>query len=437
MKLTIDFIILQFANSCLMVYTFLLFFSSFAGRRFNGKKHWIFTLLIIATFTSVLLFVENKIINVFLLVCLTILISSLYTLKWYNTLLLSLLGYVLGTLSEFITSSLFAVLFSLDIKTTAEGPFLILGILFSKFLTFIIVFFIRFKKQKVLYNNSLKKTLIIFLIPCATIVVLLLQYHYFMVVPELKTTSVLMTLLSYIFLISSNIIVLDILEHLYQDAEKENQLRFAEKVIESQSVQYNQLLEHNKNIQRLRHDYKNALMGLISELEQENYTQAISDLKSQLDKLQLPYNSAYPIGIIGTILNEKNEVATQNGIQIDFSHSELSQIRISEMDLAIILGNALDNAIEATQKLSEDNNNRFISVLIKVLNNQIVIVIKNPVAANVDVNNLTTTKNNSERHGFGLISMRNLVSKYEGEIALSCEDCIFQVHMVLRNQTLE
>lgn len=436
MKLTIDFIILQLANSCLMVYTFLLFFSSFASRRFNGKKHWIFTLLIIATFTSVLLFVENKIINVFLLVCLTILISSLYTLKWYNTLLLSLLGYVLGTLSEFITSSLFAVLFSLDIKTTAEGPFLILGILFSKFLTFIIVFFIRFKKQKVLYNNSLKKTLIIFLIPCATIVVLLLQYHYFMVVPELKTTSVLMTLLSYIFLISSNIIVLDILEHLYQDAEKENQLRFAEKVIESQSVQYNQLLEHNKNIQRLRHDYKNALMGLISELEQENYTQAISALKGQLDKIQLPYNSAYPIGIIGTILNEKTEAATQNGIQINFSHSELSQIRISEMDLAIILGNALDNAIEATQKLSEDNN-RFISVLIKVLNNQIVIVIKNPVVANVDVNNLTTTKNNSEQHGFGLISMRNLVSKYKGEIILSCEDLIFQVHMVLRNQISE
>lgn len=436
MKLTIDFIILQLANSCLMVYTFLLFFSSFANRRFTGKKHWLFTSLIIIIFTTVLLFIENKIINVFFLVSLTMLISSLYTLKWHSVLLLSLLGYVLGTLSEFITSSIFAFVFSTDIKTTTEGPFLILGILLSKFLTFLMVLFIRLKKQKVLYNTSLKKALVIILIPCSTIVVLLLQYHYFMLLPSLKTTSVLMALLSYIFLIFSNIIVLDILEHLYQDAEKESRLIFSEKVIESQSVQYNRLLEHNKNVQRLRHDYKNALVGLISELEQENYTQAISDLRSQLDKLQLPYNSAYPIGIIGTILNEKTDVATQNGIQIDFSLSELSQIHISEMDLAVILGNALDNAIEATQKLPKDID-RSVSVLIKVLNKQLVIVIKNPVVASVDVNNLTTTKNIPEQHGFGLISMKNLVSKYEGEIMLSCENLIFQVHIVLRNQTPE
>lgn len=435
MKLTIDFIILQLANSCLMVYTFLLFFGSFATKRFSHKRHLLFSFIIITAFSAVLLFVNNKIISVPLLVCLTVLISRLFNLKWYNSLLLSLLGYVLGMLSEFITSATFAVVFSVDIKTTAEGPFLTFGILFSKFLTFFMVLFIRFKKQKVLYSHSLKKTLIIFLIPCSTIVVLLLQYYFFMTVPVLKPTSVLMTLLSYIFLIFSNIIVLDILEHLYQDAEKESQLAFAKKVIASQCGQYNQLLEHNKNIQRLRHDYKNALMGLISELEQENYTQAISDLKNQLDKLQLPYNSVYPIGIVGTILNAKNEVATQNGIQIDFSHSELSQIHISEMDLAIILGNALDNAIEATQKLPEGN--RFISILIKVLNNQIVIVVKNPVVSDVDINNLTTTKNNSKQHGFGLISMKNLVSKYGGEIMLSCEDRIFQVHMVLRNQISE
>ena len=313
MKLTIDFIILQLANSCLMVYTFLLFFSSFANRRFCGKRHWIFTLLIVTTFTSVLLSVENKIINVFLLVCLTILISSLYTLRWFNALLLSLLGYVLGTLSEFITSSLFAILFSVDTQTTLEGPFYILGMLLSKFLTFFMVFFIRFNRKKTLYSMSLKKILIIVLIPCSTVIILLLQYHYFTILPALSSHTVIPMLLSYIFLISSNIIVLDILDHLYQDAEKESQLNFARKIINSQCEQYNQLLEHNKNIQRLRHDYKNSLIGLISELEQKNYTQALSDLKSQLDTLQPPYNSSYPIGIIGAILNAKTETAKQNG----------------------------------------------------------------------------------------------------------------------------
>lgn len=436
MKLTIDFIILQLANSCLMVYTFLLFFSSFSNRRFYGKKHWLFAFLIVVAFSITLLFVANKIISVALILGLIALISSLFVLKWYNAFLLSLLGYVLGTLSEIVTALVFSMLFGVDIQTATKGHFYVLGILLSKFLTFLTIVFIRIKKQRSLYAGSTKKMLVVILIPCSTIVIILLQYYYFMLVPASYSTSILPALLCYIFLISSNVLVLDLIEHLYQDAEKESQLAFAKKVIDSQSEQYNQLLDHNKNIQRLRHDYKNALMGLISEIEQENYAQAVLDLKGQLDKIQLPYNSSYPIGIIGTILNAKTEIALQNGIQIDFSHSELSQIKVSEMDLAIILGNALDNAIEATQKLPKDHD-RSISILIKVLNNQIVMIIKNPVVANVDPSNLTTTKNNYDQHGFGVISMKNLVSKYGGEIMLSCEDRIFQVHMVLRNQTIE
>lgn len=428
-------IILNIVNAALMVYTFNLFFGSFANKRTKAGTHITCCILIAVIFTISLCVVENRMMNLAVMLLLTVILSQFFEFKWYVGILLSILGYVLGSLSEFITSATLSVIFSVDIKSTIEGTFYIVGFLLSKFIFFLIIASIRIKKKKILLSGSPKRLLVIILIPCSTLAVLLLQYYYFVRISGTDTASSLLMLLCYVFLISSNVMVLNLLEHLYQDAEKEKQLEFAKKLLDSQANQYEQLLEHNKSILKLRHDHKNFLLGLISEIKNNNIDGALDSLNEQCEIFKLPYNEASPNGIIGTIVNAKHELARSKGIEIDFSHSELQKIQISEIDMAIILGNALDNAIEAVEQIN-DPELKTISLLIKVHNNQIVIVIKNKVLENIDTENLKTTKKNSAQHGFGILSIKNLVKKYNGEASFSCVDKTFQVYITMNNKNL-
>ncbi len=427
-------IILNIVNATLMVYIFLLFFNTFSQRRFNKAIHFPLILAIIVCFSLVLIFVENKIINTAFLFAITLITSQLYKNKWYNSILLSFLSYALGVVAEILTTALLSVVFSINTQTAVEGPFFIMGLLISKFIMYLIIFFMRIKKKKILFSGSLKKLPIIISIPCSTIVILLLQYYYFMAIPATKNTSTLPALLCYVFLIFSNILVLDILEHIYEDIEKENQLSFAKKLIDSQSEQYKQLLNHNQNVLKIHHDHKNFLLGIISEIEQNNIDSVLNSLKEQCDVLKSPYNESSPIGVIGTVVNSKNQLAQSKGITINFYHNELKNIQMSEIDFAIILGNALDNAIEAADKIKEPND-RKVSLTIKLHNNQTIIVVKNKAPTDIDIDNLKTTKTDTDYHGFGILSIKNLVEKHDGNVMFSCENNIFQIYIVLKNES--
>ena len=431
--MTLTDIILNVVNAALMVYTFNLFFSSFANKRMNTAPHVLCAVAVAVIFTLSLCFIYNKVLNLAVMLVLTFIISQLFEFKWYSGILLSFLGYVLGSLSEFIASATLSVLFSVDIKSTIEDSFYIVGFLLSKFIFFLIISLIRIKRKKLSLFGSPKRLLVIILIPSSTLAVLLLQY-YFVIIPNADTVASLPMLLCYVFLISANVIVFDLLEHLYQDTEKENQLEFAKKLIHSQADQYEQLLEYNKSILKMRHDHKNFLLGLISEIKNNNIDTILSSLNNRCESLKLPYHEASSGGIIGTIVNAKNQLARSKGIEIEFSHSELQKIQIPEIDMAIILGNALDNAIEAAEQITAPEQ-KTVSLLIKVHNNQIVIVVKNKVRENVDTEKLKTAKKNPEQHGFGILSIKELVKKYNGEASFSCADKTFQVYITMNNKT--
>jgi sensor histidine kinase regulating citrate/malate metabolism len=107
-------------------------------------------------------------------------------------------------------------------------------------------------------------------------------------------------------------------------------------------------------------------------------------------------------------------------------------VSISSIDLSIIIGNALDNAIEAASKLKEDSEKE-IFVLVKHHQNNIIIVIKNRFEGEVDANCLSTTKSDQLNHGFGIPEIKQLAAKYGGVVAISCEDRTFELRIVLRN----
>lgn len=93
--------------------------------------------------------------------------------------------------------------------------------------------------------------------------------------------------------------------------------------------------------------------------------------------------------------------------------------------MCTILANALDNALEAIDKMNSDNT---ISVESFVKNNSFFLNISNPVKENVRIsknNTIRTTKKNSSEHGIGSKNIQRVVKKYNGALTLSCENLVF------------
>ena len=109
-------------------------------------------------------------------------------------------------------------------------------------------------------------------------------------------------------------------------------------------------------------------------------------------------------------------------------------MNIDSVDIAILLGNALDNAIEATAKLT-DKRIKNILLMIILKGNDLNIIIKNPVEYDVNTDHLISNKKDKRFHGYGIINMKTVVDKYKGSLIFTCQDNIFRTTIILPNES--
>ena len=99
---------------------------------------------------------------------------------------------------------------------------------------------------------------------------------------------------------------------------------------------------------------------------------------------------------------------------------------LTPVDLCIIFGNTLDNAIEACLKIDNDKV-KSIYVTVKQNNDYIFVTFTNPTFENDEIKNNTiaTSKDNHDIHGIGIYSIKQVLKKYDGHINLHCENNLF------------
>ena len=193
------------------------------------------------------------------------------------------------------------------------------------------------------------------------------------------------------------------------------------------------LLRNNEEILKLKHDYRNFIIGILTEMKNQNYKTIEERLAEQVDTLsEFSGGTISGNSIIDTVLSYKISLAKAKNIDVLFKHKNLHNICVSGIDMAILLGNALDNAIEAVEQI-EAQELKYIEVFAQVKNEQIFITVKNPVKNNVDVDNLQTSKKNSFSHGYGILNMRSIAKKYDDSFTFDCEKNVFGTYIILKN----
>ncbi len=180
---------------------------------------------------------------------------------------------------------------------------------------------------------------------------------------------------------------------------------------------------HKKNdelLREVRHDLKNHTLSLEHLIKSGKYEEALKYLNNLRQEYMIS-KSYIQTGndILDGILAQKLGTAEKEGISVSVT-ADFSYIKnIAGADLCIIFGNLLDNAVEACKILKDEL--RYINIRANVLGDMVIYTIENSCDPELSFHGglPSTTKKEARRHGIGLHSVKRIVLKNNGEIALS------------------
>ncbi len=212
--------------------------------------------------------------------------------------------------------------------------------------------------------------------------------------------------------------------------------RYSDKKLESYQndllqKHYNEVENMYRQMRGWRHDYKNHIAAMKIHLQQGNY-ELLGNYLNELNEDLTNVDTVLKTGnvMVDAILNSKISLAESKNINVDATAKVPEKIRVSDTDVCVIIGNLLDNAIEACCKL-EDCDKRFIRIYIGLLKQQLYISVSNSVGGEIRKSGKTyfTTKN--ENHGFGLKRIDKIVSGYGGYINRQDETDVFATEIMI------
>ena len=186
-----------------------------------------------------------------------------------------------------------------------------------------------------------------------------------------------------------------------------------------------------KKMRGWRHDYRNHIQTM-KVLAEKGDLEAIKEYLNKLDDDLATVDTVVKTGnaMADAILNSKISLAKSKGINVKVDAHVPVKLKMSELDLCVILGNLFDNAIEASLPLPE--NERLIRVYMVMKNTQLYISFTNFTASRKqtkEANLFKTTK--GDGHGFGLVRIDSIIEKLDGYLSRNSEDGAFTTEILI------
>ena len=211
--------------------------------------------------------------------------------------------------------------------------------------------------------------------------------------------------------------------------------------LESQlEVQRRLWREHEKQMENARqqtevlnaryHDLKHYVDALRAMNDSGARGRVLDDLEKTIQVFDAKMDTGYEL--LDVILTEKALLCQHEEIKLSCVAEGALLKEMDAVDLYVLLGNALDNALEAVSVI-EDPSQRVISLSIFPVKEMVKIQIENPCAKEVQMQEglPLTTKEDAANHGYGLKSILSIAQRYGGYMSVTCSDHFFTLHILL------
>ena len=267
---------------------------------------------------------------------------------------------------------------------------------------------------------------------CSIIVITLLIYTD-------TCTDIGLTIVS-IGLLIANFLMLYLYNLLLHSISQQYEMEMLKTQLQAYTNQLNVVLRGEEKIKALRHDIKHHLNELMLLANKHD----VAEIQKYIDEMN-------------SFLKNPNEIVSSGNLEIDSvlnfmlqkAEKELKTVDIKVMlpekvrhsfDINVMLGNLLENAIEAAGK----TENKYLSVHIKLKRGILKVKIENSFEScilceeqNRKETILKTTKPFTEQHGIGLKNVKKIVEKYNGTMAVTAQEGIFCVNLPLYMARME
>lgn len=240
-------------------------------------------------------------------------------------------------------------------------------------------------------------------------------------------------MITFSVLLLFNVIVFEIYSKLSENFMLEN-----EKIVyEQQLAMMNRNTEEQKKMmegfREEKHNLINELIVLKDCIEHSEKNKALEELNQIIHAF--PGNSKISDcgnSTVDALINFKNLTAEKAGVGFKLKIFIPETLPIDQCDLGVIIGNAVDNAIEAAEQY--DGDDKFVEISMGVKKEALVLIIKNPFQNKIREDkqgNLLSTKKDGNRHGYGIKSIQRVAEKYNGEVLIDIEKQLFIMTVIM------
>lgn len=301
-----------------------------------------------------------------------------------------------------------------------------------------------------------KEELIFLILPGAAAVCICELLSIIMVTVEDNVPSTLYSKYPVLLLLIPAVLLLLLLSTIYAvkifqniirlNRERNGRIRMEQQIAGMQ--EHMEEMEHmHSGIRSIKHDMKNILSIIVSlaaengKKEDSSLQAYLSELNRTMDRLELKFKTGNAVADI--LLNRKYHEALRSIPDIRIRAEELlfpDTLLIQSYDIGVILGNALDNAVEACRKLKEKEPaaDTFIRLYSFQRGKMFFLEIENSFDGTVlrsqQAEFPATDKADRETHGMGFANMKNAAEKYHGAVDWDVNGRVFTVSVMLRNE---
>ena len=357
-----------------------------------------------------------------------ILMSFLFQGRVIVKLTISFLTIVLIGVIEIMVLFGITLVYGITVSDVVDIPlYRLLGIIVSKMLSLFTANIIRilFQNKRIRMGPSYWALFLIMFSTSVVAVFLLFKLSY----DNENTANYNLSIICSFGLLASTFFAIFLYEHSAKQAEKISAQKQYEQHLKTQLKHLDEVILSQNQIKKFKHDFVNYKIGLASYLEKNDCVGA----KEYLDKLTVklnPTNTSVETGnpALDAILNTKVAIAESKNITFLSNLQIPRELLLDPVDICVIFGNALDNAIEACEKIKSAEKK--ISLTVMYQKDYLFCKFVNSITESNSMS-LKTSKADNKNHGFGLDNIRASLKKYDSEPVIMYTDKEFVLKFII------
>lgn len=243
-----------------------------------------------------------------------------------------------------------------------------------------------------------------------------------------QATPLEISIVLFMYCMATTVSVIAALWHIVS-SQRQGAVQHMEEALQQQYFIWNQKTERDAAISRMYHDLKRQI-NLIGNLETEAARELTQTLRESIeDFASIPDTGS---AILNTLLGEKTQQCKEKHIAFSCVTQFQTLAPLQGIDICAIVGNALDNAIEACERMPEDAN-REIELRILQTDAFLAFKVENTYEGILkkEHGRILSSKVDADNHGIGLDSIRYSTEKYGGEIKINTTPERFTLKVVI------